>query len=230
MHYTFSVSSYEDPSLENEVALALDARSSLSFRKRGAKPSEPRAPKEASPQSQKLRKLLGIAIMVVGAALLLYVRMVQPPTAKPLQIVGFLVLGAGLLTMRSGAPEGTRTHASPRSQQKAQKLMASLRQNSFVNGLDVTFSDTQMTMSTKSRNVDVAYDEFHSVIETQHMWFVTYGQAGVVLQKRDLTEGEPREFLEAIAHASGCSTEIVRWDDEAIENTDETSDAQTTGE
>ena len=35
MYYRFSVSSYEDPALENEVALALDARSALSMRKRG---------------------------------------------------------------------------------------------------------------------------------------------------------------------------------------------------
>ena len=230
MYYRFSVSSYEDPALEDEVALALDARSALSMRKRGAKPTEPAAPKEATPQSQKLRKLLGIAIMVAGAALLLYVRMVQPQAAKPLQIVGFLILGAGLLTMRSGAPEGMRTHASTRSQQKAQKLMASLRHNSFVNGLDVTLSDTQMTLSTKSRNVDVAYEELHSVIETQHLWFVTYGQAGVVLQKRDLTEGDANRLLADIAQASGCSTEIVRWQEQEKQTADEPSDAETTGE
>lgn len=226
MHYTFSISSYEEPSLENEVALALDARSSLSFRKRGAKPSEPRAPKEVSPARRKLIKTAAIGLLVLGAAALLYVMML-PERPKLVQIAGFVMLGLGMILFPSGKGDGPR--AAPKSRQKAERLMAVLRQNSFTNGLAVAFDDEKMTISTKSKTVDVAYDEISSVVETQHMWFVTYGQAGVVLQKRDLTEGEPREFLEAIAHASGCSTEIVRWT-ENTKTTDEPSNAQTTGE
>ena len=61
------------------------------------------------------------------------------------------------------------------------------------------------------------YPELHSVVETEHMWFVTYGQAGVVLQKRDLTEGAPEAFLSDIAAASGCSTERIAWTEEITE-------------
>ena len=137
--------------------------------------------------------------------------------------------------MRSGAPAG-EAHASPRSLQKAQKLLTALRQNNFVNGLDVRFDDEKMTIATKSTNVDVPYPELHSVVETEHMWFVTYGQAGVVLQKRDLTEGAPEAFLSDIAAASGCSTERIAWTEEITEeNADEApsgaaSETETTGE
>lgn len=228
MNYSFSVSSYKAPALEKEIALALDARSALSMRKRGAKPTPPKAVKEASAVSRKWRKIAGITVMVLGGALLLYVTsMVQ--RSKLLQILGFLLLGVGLMVMRSGAPAG-EAHASQKSLQKAQRLLAALRQNNFVNGLNVRFDDEKMTIATKSTNVDVPYPELHSVVETEHMWFVTYGQAGVVLQKRDLTEGEPRDFLKHIAQQAGCSTEIVYWQERKTQTTDEPSDAQTTGE
>ena len=71
MNYSFSVSSYEAPALEKEIALALDARSALSMRKRGAKPTPPKAVKEASAVSRKWRKIAGITVMVLGGALLL---------------------------------------------------------------------------------------------------------------------------------------------------------------
>ena len=73
MRYTFSVSSYDDPALEDEIALALDARSSLSFRKRGAAPSPPHAPKQESPSKRKALKLAAIVLIVLGAAALLCV-------------------------------------------------------------------------------------------------------------------------------------------------------------
>lgn len=228
MHYVFSVSSYENPALETETALALDARAALSLRKRGAAPSPPKKTENEKPEQPGVRKTAGIVLMVLGGAALVYVLTMQQ-RSKLIQIAGFLLIGLGLMVMRSGAPAG-EAHASPKSTQKAQKLMSALRQNNFINGLNVTFSDDQMTISTRSKNTVVEYSQLHSVIETQHMWFVTYGQAGVVLQKCDLTEGNPQEFLQQIAKASGCSTEIVRWSDEAAQNTDETSDAQTTGE
>ena len=234
MNYSFSVSSYEAPALEKEIALALDARSALSMRKRGAKPTPPKAVKEASAVSRKWRKIAGITVMVLGGALLLCVTsMVQ--RSKLLQILGFLLLGVGLMVMRSGAPAG-EAHASQKSLQKAQRLLAALRQNNFVNGLNVRFDDEKMTIATKSKNVDVPYPELHSVVETEHMWFVTYGQAGVVLHKRDLTEGAPEAFLSDIAAASGCSTERIAWTEEITEeNADEApsgaaSETETTGE
>lgn len=227
MHYTFSVSSYEDPALEGEVALALDARSSLSFRKRGAGPSEARAPKQESPAGQKRRKLAAIGLFVLGVGVLLYV-VSLPQRPKLLQIAGFVLIGLGMIVLPSG--KAGEPHATQKSRQKAERLMAALRQNSFIGGLCVAFDDEKMTISTKSRNVEVAYHEISSVIETRDMWFVTYGQAGVVLQKRDLTEGEPNGFLKEIAQLSGCSTEIVRWPQEEEQTTDGSSDAQTTGE
>ena len=71
MNYSFSVSSYKAPALEKEIALALDARSALSMRKRGAKPTLPKAVKEASAVSRKWRKIAGITVMVLGGAMLL---------------------------------------------------------------------------------------------------------------------------------------------------------------
>ena len=65
MNYSFSVSSYKEPALEKEIALALDARSALSMRKRGAKPTPPKAVKEASAVSRKWRKIVGITVMVL---------------------------------------------------------------------------------------------------------------------------------------------------------------------
>lgn len=234
MDYNFSVSAYDEPALEREIALALDARSALSMRKRGARPAPPKPEKETSAASRKWRKIAGIAVMVLGGAMLLYVTS-MPQRSKPLQIAGFLLLGVGLMVMRSGAPAG-EAHASQKSLQKAQKLLAALRQNNFVNGLDVHFDDEKMTIATKSKNVDVPYPELHSVVETEHMWFVTYGQAGVVLQKCDLTEGTPETFLTQIAEASGCSTELVPWTEETTEeNADNVpsgaaSETETTGE
>lgn len=234
MDYSFSVSAYDDPGLEREIALALDARAALSMRKRGARPSPPKPEKEASATGRKWRKLAGIAVMVLGGALLIYVTSMAQ-RSKPLQILGFLLLGVGLMVVRSGAPAG-EAHASQKSLQKAQKLLAALRQNNFVNGLDVRFDDEKMTIATKSKNVDVPYPELHSVVETEHMWFVTYGQAGVVLQKCDLTEGAPETFLTDIAEASGCSTERIAWTEKITEeNADEApdgaaSETETTGE
>lgn len=234
MDYSFSVSAYDDPALEREIALALDARAALSMRKRGARPAPPKPEKETSATGRKWRKLAGIAVMVLGGALLIYVTSMAQ-RSKPLQILGFLLLGVGLMVMRSGAPAG-EAHASQKSLQKAEKLLAALRQNNFVNGLDVRFDDEKMTIATKSKNVDVPYPELHSVVETEHMWFVTYGQAGVVLQKCDLTEGAPETFLTDIAEASGCSTERIAWTEKITEeNADEApdgaaSETETTGE
>lgn len=227
MRYTFSVSSYDDPALEDEIALALDARSSLSFRKRGAAPSPPHAPKQDSPSKRKVLKLAAIVLLVLGAAALLCV-MTLPQRPKPLQIAGFALLGLGMILMPSGKPG--QAHTSGKSRQKAQRLLAVLRQNSFMSGLNVTFDGEKMDIATKSKTIEVPYEQIFSVIETEHIWFVSYGQAGVVLQKRDLTEGEPRDFLKHIAQQAGCSTEIVYWQERKTQTTDEASDAQTTGE
>ena len=191
MRYTFSVSSYDDPALEDEIALALDARSSLSFRKRGAAPSPPHAPKQESPSKRKALKLAAIVLIVLGAAALLCV-MTLPQRPKPLQLAGFALLGLGMIL--------------------------------------ITFDGEKMDIATKSKTIEVPYEQLLSVIETEHIWFVSYGQAGVVLQKRDITEGEPRDFLKHIAQQAGCSTEIVYWQEQKTQNTDEPSDAQTTGE
>lgn len=227
MRYTFSVSSYDDPALEDEIALALDARSSLSFRKRGAAPSPPHAPKQESPSKRKALKLAAIVLLVLGAAALLCV-MTLPQRPKPLQIAGFALLGLGMILMPSGKPG--QAHVTGKSRQKAQRLLAVLRQNSFMSGLNVTFDSEKMDIATKSKTIEVPYEQIFSVIETEHIWFVSYGQSGVVLQKRDLTEGEPRDFLKHIAQQAGCSTEIVYWQERKTQTTDEASDAQTTGE
>lgn len=227
MRYTFSVSSYDDPALEDEIALALDARSSLSFRKRGAAPSPPHAPRQESPSRRKALKLAAIVLLVLGAAALLCV-MTLPQRPKPLQIAGFALLGLGMILMPSGKPG--QAHVTGKSRQKAQRLLAVLRQNSFMSGLNVTFDGEKMDIATKSKTIEVPYEQIFSVIETEHIWFVSYGQAGVVLQKRDLTEGEPRDFLKHIARQAGCSTEIVYWQEQKTQTTDEPSDAQTTGE
>lgn len=227
MRYTFSVSSYDDPALEDEIALALDARSSLSFRKRGAAPSPPHAPKQESPSKRKALKLAAIVLLVLGAAALLCV-MTLPQRPKPLQIAGFALLGLGMILMPSGKPG--QAHVTGKSRQKAQRLLAVLRQNSFMSGLNVTFDGEKMDIATKSKTIEVPYEQIFSVIETEHIWFVSYGQAGVVLQKRDLTEGEPRDFLRHIAQQAGFSTEIVYWQEQKTQTTDEPSDAQTTGE
>lgn len=227
MRYTFSVSSYDDPALEDEIALALDARSSLSFRKRGAAPSPPHAPKQESPSKRKALKLAAIVLLVLGAAALLCV-MTLPQRPKPLQIAGFALLGLGMILMPSGKPG--QAHVTGKSRQKAQRLLTVLRQNSFMSGLNVTFDSEKMDIATKSKTIEVPYEQIFSVIETEHIWFVSYGQAGVVLQKRDLTEGEPRDFLKHIAQQAGCSTEIVYWQEQKTQTTDEPSDAQTKGE
>ena len=99
-----------------------------------------------------------------------------------------------------------------------------------MSGLNVTFDSEKMDIATKSKTIEVPYEQIFSVIETEHIWFVSYGQAGVVLQKRDLTEGEPRDFLKHIAQQACCSTEIVYWQEQKTQTTDEPSDAQTTGE
>lgn len=227
MRYTFSVSSYDDPALEDEIALALDARSSLSFRKRGAAPSPPHAPRQESPSRRKALRLAAIVLLVLGAAALLCV-MTLPQRPKPLQIAGFALLGLGMILMPSGKPG--QAHVTGKSRQKAQRLLAVLRQNSFMSGLNVTFDSEKMDIATKSKTIEVPYEQIFSVIETEHIWFVSYGQAGIVLQKRDLTEGEPRVFLKHIAQQAGCSTEIVYWQERKTQTTDEPSDAQTTGE
>ena len=227
MRYTFSVSSYDDPALEDEIALALDARSSLLFRKRGAAPSPPHAPKQESPSKRKALKLAAIVLLVLGAAALLCV-MTLPQRPKPLQIAGFALLGLGMILMPSGKPG--QAHVTGKSRQKAQRLLTVLRQNSFMSGLNVTFDGEKMDIATKSKTIEVPYEQIFSVIETEHIWFVSYGQAGVVLQKRDLTEGEPRDFLKHIVQQAGCSTEIVYWQEQKTQTTDEPSDAQTTGE
>ena len=227
MRYTFSVSSYDDPALEDEIALALDARSSLSFRKRGAAPSPPHAPRQESPSKRKALKLAAIVLLVLGAAALLCV-MTLPQRPKLLQLAGFALLGLGMILMPSGKPG--QAHVTGKSRQKAQRLLAVLRQNSFMSGLNVTFDGEKMDIATKSKTIEVPYEQIFSVIETEHIWFVSYGQAGVVLQKRDLTEGDASRLLTDIAQASGCSTEIVYWQEQKTQTTDEPSDAQTTGE
>lgn len=210
MDYRFRIGTYDEPALESEIALALDARSALSMRKRGAKPTAQQARKAPAPQAAKRNKILGIVCIVIGAAMVLYVT-TMAERSKLLQILGFLVIGVGLMLMRSGAPADAEPHARPRSVQQAQKLLIALRQGNFANGLCVSFDEEKMTLSTQSSSSEVAYGELHSVIETEHLWFISYGQAGVALQKCDLQQGDAADFLSRIAAQSGCSTEIVPW-------------------
>lgn len=228
MKYAFSVGAYDAPELEGELALALDARSALGMRKRGAKPSARRPEKAPSAQGQRGMKILGIVFIILGAAAILYVTTMEQ-RSRLIQILGFLAIGIGMMVMRAGAPSGGTAHARPRSVQQAQKLLAALRQGNFANGLRVSFDDEKMTLETKSNSSTVAYDELHSVVETEHLWFISYGAAGVALQKCDLTEGNGARFLTDIAERSGCSTEIVYWPEtEHEENNIEAMTGETT--
>lgn len=237
MKYTFCVGTYDAPELENEVALALDARSSLGFRKRGAKPSPRREKKPENPGKRKSIRAVGIAFLVLGAAALVYM-LTLPERSKLLQLGGFALLGVGVFIMHAASPSSGPARGTAKSQQKAQRLLAALRQSNFAGSLRVTLDDESLRLATASSDLTVEYKELHSVIETEHLWFISYGAAGVVLQKRDLTEGESARLLADVAAASGCSTEIVYWDEEKqhenstapAENPTADADAEKTGE
>ena len=137
MEYVFSVSSYDEPAQDEELALALDARGAMSMKRRGAAKKQD-AMKAPSAQACKVRKILGIAVMVLGGLMLLYVTTMQQ-RSKLLQIAGFLLLGAGLMVMRTANPDA-KPAASARARQTAEKLLIALRKTDFAKDLHVTAS------------------------------------------------------------------------------------------
>lgn len=228
MEYVFSVSSYDEPALDEELALALDARGAMSMKRRGAVKKHD-AMKAPSAQACKVRKILGIAVMVLGGLMLLYVTTMQQ-RSKLLQIAGFLLLGAGLMVMRTANPDA-KPAASARARQTAEKLLIALRKTDFAKDLHVRFTDENMTVSTRSKTADVDYAQLHSIAETEHMWFISYGQSGVVLQKKDLEQGSALSFFDDITARAGCPGEVIPWGtDEKNEKTTDNPSDTTTGE
>ena len=199
MKYVFQVSAYDAPELEEELRLALETRGELT----APAPTAPRRPQaEPTEQSMQKSRILGTVMIAVGL-LILIIAMLMPDRPSLLLLCGLVTALFGLVVLRSKASTGV-SPAHSNSAKLARQLLMQLRRPAFSKNLTVSFSDDGMVIRVKDSTIDVPFAQLNALVETRHLWMVSYEHSGTVLQKKDLTEGDPDAFFADISEKAGC--------------------------
>ena len=81
--------------------------------------------------------------------------------------------------------------------QAAVKLLQSMSHAETAN-VQVVFDDTGMRVDAQGSTGSVSYADMEMLVETPHLYLLTYGGQVTVLQKKDLT-GDPEAFAGFLA-------------------------------
>lgn len=208
--FRFQISSYDDPALEAETAALLQQRLDKASRKRypGLFKLSDRLYAHAAkgPGRESRRReyhIYGWFLLILGAFTLLLGLM--EPRTPPL-------LGAGLFAIACGVLEFllVRKRRPPKapasSRREAKRLLDGLRAHDWMApGAAVTFDEDGMAISAEEEQaLAVPRDRLRDVFETERLFLVIFDENSVILlQKKDLVEGEAGELVPFLRRASG---------------------------
>lgn len=190
MNFIFQLSSYDASTLTPQVSLALQRRTELISRKQHPKLwsitdklNEKKMP-EAVLRKRRMRyRIYGVLLLGMGLFLLIPGLMEPEELFVPL-VAGIFAVGLGIVALRSSRKKG-----ASQFDQAAKKLLAGLQSTPPV---QIRF--TPEGMATPEQEL-LSYDRFEYVMETKDAVVLTWDEKVLVLQKRDMVEGDVGDFL-----------------------------------
>ena len=190
--YTFRLSAYDIEHLVPQVSKALEKRTELVSRNRFPALWKLTDKLSSSTKGEARRRLhtrlFGILCLLAGIFLLV------PGLTNPKELRLPLILG--ILGVLSGAADLWRSR-----RKKPKPFDASAR--ILLNGKDayteedameVSFFETAMMLPGDGDDACVLYDDFKYVIEEADIFLLVFDTRAVVLQKKDLTNGNTDDF------------------------------------
>lgn len=200
MEYIFCTSAYDVESLVPEVSEALGKRVELASRQRlpglwkltDSLTQQGGAPKEM-PRSRLLyRRIVGIALIVLGLFMLI------PGLREPEELLVPLIAGVcgvaigihALWSTFKTPKEAPRTVRAPKKQYEdtAKTFLDNLAK---IGSTKVRFSEEGMALGEQAL---IRFEEMEYFIETQAGYLIAWGRQATFLQKKDLQHGEDAEF------------------------------------
>lgn len=207
MEFIFHISGYDDPALDGETAQALEQRLAAYSREvmpqMWAVTDKLNAHAAKGPGRDARRKKNRVyGVLLLAMAVFVLVPGLTEPQIPALICVGAFALAAGLFCLWLSRAEKPADPPAPCREEAAQLLerLRGLDWTAEENRMEVRFDPDGMTLSKG----DAAQKRLHwsglaALYETDHIWMLLYGEdQALILQKKDLTAGEPEEFMACV--------------------------------
>ena len=195
-HYIFTPTTCE-AGMEEELAAALEKRTEIVSRAEYPKMWKAtdalnRYAARGGKRRGPLRKVLSWVLILAGLFLAIP-GMMEPKELRIPLITGVLSVLLGVLYLLSTRP----VKKNDSFRQAAVKLLQSMSHVETAN-VQVVFDDTGMRVDAQGSTGSVSYADMEMLVETPHLYLLTYGGQVTVLQKKDLT-GDPEAFAGFLA-------------------------------
>lgn len=213
MEFIFEISTYNKEALAEQLSRALDRRMELSSRQQlpwlwkaiDGMNSRPQATDKVIRGRVIRYKIYGFLFLAMGIFLLVPGLMEPQKLMLPL-IAGIISGGCGivyLLPLKKSAAKRRqeylqkpwRKSINKRCQTTSEKLLDGL-QSLEVNDnapLHILFSEKGMEIGDAQL---IPYFNFHTLVETEDLYLLTWNEKVTILQKRDLTVGTHQNFIQ----------------------------------
>lgn len=205
IQFIYQVSSVDAQAMLPQVSSALEKR--LEIRRQQMRPRNTpdlsamtEEQKAAYKKQQRIKNIIwGVIFAAVGLYLL--IPAIEQPKGMIFQlIVGVLAIILGLNKILRGGIIKEEIKDKTKFDQAAREFLDEQVKRSLEAKTQIVFFDDEMvTITGELEELDqdpVEYAEVEFSMETEDMFLVTFGNRGVMLQKKDLTMGSVEEFRE----------------------------------
>lgn len=210
MEFIFVLNEYDDAVFKSQVSKALEKRTELISRKEHPKlwmytdkmNSKEKASEEVLKKRQIRYRIYGIVLMILGFFLSIPSLMEPKEMLIPL-IVGTFTVCIGLLYFRHGRESKKKKLTSF---DKAERKLFGEYEKIPNDKVSVTFTDDEVKLD---ENATIDYSEIENIFITEDLIILIWNKKITVLQKKDLSSGNIKEFIDFITYKSNNLFEIV---------------------
>lgn len=197
-NYIFQISSYDINCLLAQVSKALEKRTELISRERYPGmwhfTDRMNTAAQGKRRSSFRTKLLSIVCLAAGIFLLV------PGLVEPQELFMPLLAGAAALMIGIVGLLCSRKNKKNPFDKSAKLLLTGKDVIPEGQAITVIFSDDGMTIPADNNNTEfVPYNDFECAIETTDAFLFVYGDRVTVLQKKDLTTDNLKDFSDQIS-------------------------------
>ena len=197
-NYIFQISPYDINCLLTQVSKALEKRTELISRERYPDmwqfTDRMNTAAQGKSRSSFRTKLLSIVCLVAGIFLLV------PGLIKPQELFMPLLAGTAALMIGIVGLWCSRKNKKNPFDKSAKLLLTGKDVIPEGQAITVIFSDNGMTIPADNNNTEfVSYNGFECAIETTDAFLFVYGDRVTVLQKKDLTTDNLKDFSNQIS-------------------------------
>lgn len=211
MEFVFHISAYDDPALDGETVRLLTRR--LEARSREVVPGmwaltdKLNAYAAKGPGREKRRtryRVYGVLLIALGIFVLV------PGLTEPRTPV---LIGTGIFVILSGLLEfwlvrERKPAAPPASCRKEAACLLEQRRSVDwslpENRTELCFDETGLSVSAGKETQTIPYGDMTAIFAEDRLWLLVYGaEKALLLQKKDLTAGEPEKFASYLQEKIG---------------------------